>query len=153
MLYSDEVIKHFKNPGNMGKMANPDGRGEVGNPVCLLPKQNIDINNGIREIDKITAAEKILSADGRYSKIDKTTKRDYSGEVITIKNKLGNIRLTPDHLILAVKLPPGHKFLRTKNIVASYLENGANGWVEWGGSWIGNIKFSEKYFLKLYTGI
>ncbi|KKT26549.1 MAG: 2-oxoglutarate ferredoxin oxidoreductase subunit beta [Parcubacteria group bacterium GW2011_GWA2_43_9b] len=115
MLYSDEVIKHFKNPGNMGKMANPDGRGEVGNPVCLLPKQNIHINNGIREIDKITAAEKILSADGRYSKIDKTTKRDYSGEVITIKNKLGNIRLTPDHLILAVKLPPGHKFLRTKN--------------------------------------
>ncbi|MFA5947526.1 MAG: rhodanese-like domain-containing protein [Candidatus Gracilibacteria bacterium] len=47
------------------------------------------------------------------------------------------------------------EFLRTKNIVASYLENGANGWVEWGGSWIGNIKFSEKYsepkYKKIFT--
>lgn len=47
------------------------------------------------------------------------------------------------------------EFLRTKNIVASYLENGANGWVEWGGEWVGNIKFSEKYdeerYKKLFT--
>jgi len=47
------------------------------------------------------------------------------------------------------------EFLRTKNIVASYLENGANGWVQWGGSWEGNIKFTEKYtedrYKKLFT--
>lgn len=47
------------------------------------------------------------------------------------------------------------EFLRTKNIVASYLENGANGWFEWGGTWIGNIKFAEKYtedkYKKLFT--
>lgn len=47
------------------------------------------------------------------------------------------------------------EFLRTKNIVASYLENGANGWVEWGGTWVGNIKFAEKYseerYKKLFT--
>lgn len=36
-------------------------------------------------------------------------------------------------------------FLRMKKIVASYLENGANGWFEFGGEWIGNIKFGEKY--------
>ncbi|MDD2753564.1 MAG: iron-sulfur cluster assembly scaffold protein [Candidatus Portnoybacteria bacterium] len=34
MLYSKEVIKHFQKPSNMGKMPNPDGVGEVGNPVC-----------------------------------------------------------------------------------------------------------------------
>lgn len=34
MEYSDEVIKHFQHPSNMGKMDNPDGMGEVGNPVC-----------------------------------------------------------------------------------------------------------------------
>jgi nitrogen fixation NifU-like protein len=34
MLYSKEVIKHFQNPANMGKMPSPDGTGEVGNPVC-----------------------------------------------------------------------------------------------------------------------
>jgi len=33
-MYSKEVIKHFQKPQNMGKMANPDGVGEVGNPVC-----------------------------------------------------------------------------------------------------------------------
>jgi len=34
MEYSDEVIKHFQHPSNMGKMDNPDGVSEVGNPVC-----------------------------------------------------------------------------------------------------------------------
>lgn len=37
------------------------------------------------------------------------------------------------------------EFLRTKKIVASYLEGGANGWVQFGGTWIGNIKFAERY--------
>ncbi len=36
-------------------------------------------------------------------------------------------------------------FLRTKKIVASYLENGASGWVEFSGKWIGDINFVEKY--------
>lgn len=47
------------------------------------------------------------------------------------------------------------EFLRTKNIVATYLENGANGWVSWEGDWVGNIKFSEKYegekYKKIFT--
>ncbi len=42
------------------------------------------------------------------------------------------------------------EFLRTKNIVASYLETGANGWVEYGGAWIGNIKFAQKYSEERY---
>lgn len=33
-MYTDEVIKHFQNPQNMGKMENPDSMGEVGNPQC-----------------------------------------------------------------------------------------------------------------------
>lgn len=37
------------------------------------------------------------------------------------------------------------EFLRSKKILARYLENGASGWYESGGSWIGSIKFSEKY--------
>lgn len=48
------------------------------------------------------------------------------------------------------------EFLRDKNIIASYLETGANGWVEDGGTWVGNIKFSQqytadKYIVKLST--
>ncbi len=33
-MYSDKVKENFVNPQNMGKIENPDGIGEVGNPVC-----------------------------------------------------------------------------------------------------------------------
>lgn len=32
--YSKLVLKHFKNPHNMGRMKTPDGIGKVGNPIC-----------------------------------------------------------------------------------------------------------------------
>ncbi|MFA6296344.1 MAG: Fe-S cluster assembly scaffold protein NifU [Patescibacteria group bacterium] len=33
-MYTEKVIEHFKNPHNMGAIENPDGLGQVGNPVC-----------------------------------------------------------------------------------------------------------------------
>jgi nitrogen fixation NifU-like protein len=33
-LYSEKVMEHFMNPRNVGDLENPDGVGEVGNPVC-----------------------------------------------------------------------------------------------------------------------
>lgn len=33
-VYSDKVMEHFTNPRNVGTIENPDGIGEVGNPVC-----------------------------------------------------------------------------------------------------------------------
>jgi len=34
MQYSEVVMDHFKKPRNVGKIENPDGTGEVGNPIC-----------------------------------------------------------------------------------------------------------------------
>ena len=34
MLYSKEVMKHFKSPQNVGKMKTPDGLGKAGNLRC-----------------------------------------------------------------------------------------------------------------------
>lgn len=34
MNYTNEVMKHFKNPKFLGEIKNPDGTGKVGNPVC-----------------------------------------------------------------------------------------------------------------------
>lgn len=33
-IYSEKVMEHFANPRNVGTMEDPDGVGEVGNPVC-----------------------------------------------------------------------------------------------------------------------
>ncbi len=33
-MYSDKVMDHFTNPRNVGEVDNPDGLGQVGNPVC-----------------------------------------------------------------------------------------------------------------------
>ena len=33
-MYSAKVMDHFNHPRNVGEMANPDGIGHVGNPVC-----------------------------------------------------------------------------------------------------------------------
>jgi nitrogen fixation NifU-like protein len=33
-MYSEKVMKLFKNPHNLGRMKNPDGMGRVGNPIC-----------------------------------------------------------------------------------------------------------------------
>ena len=33
-VYSDKVMEHFMHPRNVGEIENPDGIGEVGNPIC-----------------------------------------------------------------------------------------------------------------------
>ncbi len=33
-MYTEEVLEHFRNPRNMGEIEEPDGVGDVGNPVC-----------------------------------------------------------------------------------------------------------------------
>jgi len=33
-MYTQKLIKHFSHPHNYGSIKNPDGVGQVGNPVC-----------------------------------------------------------------------------------------------------------------------
>lgn len=33
-MYSEKVMNHFRAPRNVGEIENPDGVGEIGNPVC-----------------------------------------------------------------------------------------------------------------------
>jgi len=114
-LYTEKVMETFKNPHNYGKIKNADGIGKVGNIVCLLPGQNIHINGSTKEISSISNRNRVLSHDGRYNFVVGAAKTNYSGRALVLKNKLGEISLTPDHLILAIKIPGGDKFLRTKN--------------------------------------
>jgi len=113
--YTKKVFECFNSPKNYGRMKNPDGVGRVGNPVCLSPRQNIHIDNNIKEINNLSKGERVLSHDGKCNSISRVLKRNYNGKILGIKNKLGRIFLTPDHLILAIKIPKGDKFLRIKN--------------------------------------
>ena len=48
MEYSDKVVDHYTNPGNVGKIEDASGIGEVGNPVCGdIMKMFIKVENGI----------------------------------------------------------------------------------------------------------
>ncbi|MHA1803582.1 MAG: Fe-S cluster assembly scaffold protein NifU [Promethearchaeota archaeon] len=56
-MYSKKVMEHFQNPRNMGKMEDPDGVGEVGNPVCgdmMVIYIKVKEKDGVEVIDDIS---------------------------------------------------------------------------------------------------
>ena len=114
-MYTKKVMQYFKHPKNMGRMKNPDGVGKVGNMICLLPDVEINKNDHLEKIENIKTNDKVLSHDGFYNEVGNTFKRKYKGEILKIKNRFGTIFLTPEHEILAIKLPKTHHFLYLRN--------------------------------------
>jgi nitrogen fixation NifU-like protein len=112
--YTADVMEHFSRPHNYGKIKNPDGVGKVGNLVCVLPEEKIHSGNEIKILKNLKTGETVLSHTGLNNKIEQAVERPYRGKIIELKNKLGSIRLTPEHLVYAIKPPQGDKFLRTK---------------------------------------
>ena len=48
MLYSEKVMDHFRNPRNVGEIADADGIGEVGNAKCGdIMRMYIKVDDGI----------------------------------------------------------------------------------------------------------
>ncbi len=45
--YSEKVMEHFAHPRNIGVIENPDGVGQVGNPICGdIMKVFIEVKDG-----------------------------------------------------------------------------------------------------------
>ena len=114
--YNEKVLEMFRNPKNMGEMKDADGVGKVGNPRCLLPTEKIHTNPELIQISKLDKTKKVLNHKGGYSQVEETSRRKYNGNITILKNQLGNVSLTPEHLVYAIKLPDKkQKYFRTKN--------------------------------------
>lgn len=85
--YSEKVMDHFTKPRNIGEIAEPDGVGEVGNPVCGdMMKFTIKVkDNRIEDVKYLTfgcgAAIAVSSMVSEMAK-DKTLE-----EALKITNK------------------------------------------------------------------
>jgi len=113
-MYSKEVIENFMNPKNMGEIENADGIGKVGNPVCLLPKEKIFLNDKFEDIEKSKEKEYVISHKGIKNEINDISSRKYKGKIIKLKNNLGEVQLTPEHLVYAINIPKKDKFKRNE---------------------------------------
>jgi len=113
--YSKEILKRFKKPKYYGEIKNPDGFGKAGNPNCLLPEEKVHKNSEAIEISKLEKNQRILTHLGGYEEITSKFSRKYKGETIILKNKLGKLNLTPEHLIYAISVPKKIKFNMNKN--------------------------------------
>jgi nitrogen fixation NifU-like protein len=114
MDYTEKVLEYFRNPKNMGRIENADGIGKVGNPVCLYPDEKIILKDGIIPISQIEEGIYVFTHKGNYEKVLKLYKRFYKGKILILKNKIGEIKLTPDHILFGIKIPEGDKYKRTK---------------------------------------
>lgn len=52
--YNETVLDHFKNPRNVGRMENPDGKATEGSPACGdMVSIYLRVNNDTKVIDDI----------------------------------------------------------------------------------------------------
>ncbi len=114
-MYSEKVMEHFQNPRNMGEMKNPDVTAKIGNPACVLPKTKIHKNNSLNKISKVDVDDEVVGHNLEMGEVKKTVENQYNGELFRLKNRLGEVYLTPDHLVRAIKIPDTHYYAYTRN--------------------------------------
>jgi len=116
-VYSEKVMDHFRNPRNVGELEDTDdvGIGKVGNPVCVTPETLIHMNSHLNRIEIATLEDRVLTHNGIYHKVIHRTEKEYDDDILILKNKFGEVTVTPEHMVLAIKLPKGDKFLRTEH--------------------------------------
>ncbi len=108
--YSDIVKEHFFNPRNL-MLEEPDESqydavGMVGSPACLSGSTPIITNPSVRTIDTMEVGEKVLGHDSKYHFVERVFRVSYKPQkLIRIKNYLGEVLATEDHLIFAKQIP------------------------------------------------
>ncbi len=125
--YTKKVLKRFAKPKFAGEIKNADAIGQVGNAACLLPEEKIWINGELKSIKDSKKYDKVISHEAKEENVMQAVSRDYMGNINILKNCLGSIGVTPEHLIYAIKIPKTNKYLRTRNkkkLIASWHHAG-----------------------------
>jgi nitrogen fixation NifU-like protein len=85
--YSKKVLKHFRNPHNLGVIKNADGTGEVGNMACGdVMKLYIKVSNGVISQVKFETYG-CAAAIATSSVITDLVKGKTIGEALAMNNK------------------------------------------------------------------
>ncbi len=152
MSYSKQVINHFQNPKNFGKMADPSAIGKVGNPICgdLMHlyikveknKQGEEFLSDVKfqAFGCLPLDEEISANEGDWQKIGEIKKGDYvlngKGVKSMVKNRL--IRDYEGHLLEIVpfvsrinkfSLTPNHPVLAIKRSSLSRARPSGGPWL------------------------
>ena len=111
-FYSDKVKSHFFKPKNFIKTKeeirkfNADGVGMVGSPACLIPSTLVYTDNALKPINIIINGEKVLGHDSKYHSVKKIFRTLYPPiKLKKIRNYLGELVATSDHLVFAKQIP------------------------------------------------
>ena len=115
-MYSKTVMDHFKSPRNVGTLEDPDGVGEVGNPLCgdmmsiylkIEDEQIKDIKFQTFGCGAAIAVSSMLTEMAKGKSIEeakKITNRDVAAALEGLpKNKLHCSNLGADALKIAIK--------------------------------------------------
>lgn len=111
--YCDKLLKIFDNPMNVGSMDENDpdvGVGEVGSPNCLVSGTKVWLSTGLVNIEECKVGDMVVSHDGSCNKILRVHKRQYKGWVHQVRNRMGSITSTPDHMVQSIVIPRGDQF-------------------------------------------
>lgn len=115
-FYSDVVKEHFFKPKNIFKNEaemkkyKADGIGIVGSPACVTGNSLLQLNPSLKNINEAKIKDKVLSDDGNYNEILKVHETFYDQEILKLKNQFGEVVISPEHLVYALKIPKGSSF-------------------------------------------
>ena len=72
---------------------------------CFTPDTLIYTQNGIKPIEDVNIADKVLSSSGNYETVNTPVRHEYKGTMLNIqvKNAISKINVTPEHQVFALK--------------------------------------------------
>jgi len=86
---------------------------------CLTPGQNIITKHGLKKIEKIKVGDKVLTHNGKFENVTKTSVREYAGDVLTFKafGQATSLTVTPEHPLFVSSSPEEIPlFIKAENV-------------------------------------